>query len=123
MKKELNEDTLKRIEDIPSEIKELMEQYDNIVSDPQHYSCLDWVNLKVDLEEIANEINNHMIVGLNFKDYANMNKYQRKARKFIISDPIEAFCKFASCVTYGNHKIPFIKQLADYETYNLKSIL
>jgi len=123
MKKELNEDTLKRIEDIPSEIKELMEQYDNIVSDPQHYSCLDWVNLKVDLEEIANEINNHMIVGLNFKDYANMNKYQRKARNFIISDPIEEFCKFASYLKDGNHKIPFIKQLADYKTYNLKSVL
>ena len=117
----LTQADLSRIEDISYDIMELMDTYEQIDNDHQHYSCADYINLKSDMEEIDDEVRK-MKVAQAYQHNIRMKSHERKIRKYIKSTMFADFRKKMWHIFGGTSEIDVYK-LADYETYNLKSIL
>ena len=75
----LTQADLSRIEDISYDIMELVDTYEQIDNDHQHYSCADYINLKSDMEEIDDEVRK-MKVSQAYQHYKFMKSHERNTQ-------------------------------------------
>jgi len=117
----LTQADLKRIEDIEKDIAELMDSFKLIADDPQHYSCIDYINLKSDMEAIDDEVR-EMRIAQAFQDYKFMKSHERKIRRYIKSVTFADF-RIKMWHMFGGTGEINIYKLADYESYKYRNIL